>query len=125
MTADPEFQTTLEGEMEYAGFWIRLLAYLIDVILLSIVSWGFVNVLYFIGLWAWRGQTLGQIAADIKVVGTDGRPADLRIAVLRYLGYWVCALTLGIGFLIMAFDARKQGLHDKIADTCVVRVRRH
>jgi len=125
MTADPEFQTTLEGEMEYAGFWIRLLAYLIDVILLSIVSWGFVNVLYFIGLWAWRGQTLGQIAADIKVVGTDGRPADLRIAVLRYLGYWVCALTLGIGFLIIAFDARKQGLHDKIADTCVVRVRRH
>ena len=121
MNTETELKPAVAGEMEYAGFWIRLLAFLIDVILLSIISWGFVNVLYFIGLWAWRGQTLGQIAVDVQVVGTDGRPADLRIAVLRYLGYIICWLTLGIGFLITAFDARKQGLHDKIADTYVVR----
>ena len=124
MNTETELKPAVAGEMEYAGFWIRLLAFLIDVILLSIISWGFVNVLYFIGLWAWRGQTLGQIAVDVQVVGTDGRPADLRIAVLRYLGYIICWLTLGIGFLIVAFNDRKQGLHDKIADTYVVRVPR-
>ncbi|MFQ5987264.1 MAG: RDD family protein [Dehalococcoidia bacterium] len=43
---------------------------------------------------------------------------------MRYLGYIVCALTLGIGFLIIAFDDRKQGLHDKIANTYVIPLRR-
>jgi len=106
----------------YSGFWIRLAGWLIDVILLALVSWGIVNVVYFIALWAWRGQTLGQMVANVKVVRTDGSPVDLRTAVLRYLGYLVCVLTLGIGFLIIAFDSRKQGLHDKIADTYVVPV---
>ena len=109
-----------QGEMEYAGFWIRLAAWLIDVVLLSIISWGIVNVAYFIGLWAWRGQTLGQMVANVKVVRTDGKPVDLRTAVLRFLGYIVCVLTLGIGFLLVAFDNRKQGLHDKIAGTYVI-----
>lgn len=116
--------TEKQVEMEYAGFWIRLVGWLIDVILLSIVSWGIVNVAYFIGFWAWRGQTLGQIVANVQVVRTDGKPVDLRTAVLRFLGYIVCALTLGIGFLMVAFDVRKQGLHDKIADTYVIPVRR-
>ena len=109
---------------EFAGFWVRLVAWLIDVVLLSIVSWGLVNVIYFIGLRAWRSQTLGQIVANVKVVKTDGSPVDLRAAVLRFLGYVLCFLTLGIGFLIVAFDRRKQGLHDKIADTVVIPVHR-
>ena len=110
-------------EMEYSGFWIRLLGHLIDSILLSIVSWGIVNLVYFIGLWAWRGQTLGQMVVNVQVVQTDGTPVDLRTAVLRFLGYIVCYLTLGIGFLLVAFDERKQGLHDKIAGTYVIPVR--
>jgi uncharacterized RDD family membrane protein YckC len=111
-----------EDDVDYSGFWIRLGAWLIDVILLGIISWGIVNVAYWIGLWAWRGQTLGQMVANVKVVRTDGKPVDLRTAVLRYLGYIVCGLTLGIGFLIIAFDSRKQGLHDKIANTYVIPV---
>jgi len=110
--------------MKYAGFWIRLAAWLIDVVLLSIISWGIVNVAYFIGFWAWRGQTLGQMVTNVKVVRTDGKPVDLRTAVLRFLGYIVCVLTLGIGFLLVAFDDRKQGLHDKIAGTYVIPLRR-
>ncbi len=109
-----------QSEMKYSGFWIRLVAWFIDVLLLSIVSWGIVNVAYFIGLWTWRGQSLGQMVVNVKVVRTDGKPVDLRTAVLRYLGYIVCVLTLGIGFLMVAFDSRKQGLHDKIAKTYVV-----
>ncbi len=110
------------AKAEHAGFWIRLGAFLIDVILLSIVSWGIVNVAYFVGMWAWKGQTLGQLVANVKVVRTDGQPCDLRTAVIRFLGYLVCCLTLGIGFLVVAFDSRKQGLHDKIANTYVIRV---
>ena len=113
-----------QGEVKYAGFWIRLAAWLIDVVLLSIISWGIVNVAYFIGFWAWRGQTLGKMVANVKVVRTDGKPVDLRTAVLRFLGYIVCVLTLGIGFLLVAFDDRKQGLHDKIAGTYVIPLRR-
>ena len=112
------------SEMEYSGFWIRLVAWLIDVILLSIISWGIVNVAYFIGLWAWRGQTLGQIVANVQVVRIDGKDVDLRTAVLRFVGYIVCVLTLGIGFLMVAFDDRKQGLHDRIAGTYVIPWRR-
>ncbi len=117
--------TVVEDRVEavYAGFWIRLAAWVLDVVLLAIVSWGIVNVAYFVAFWAWRGQTLGQLVANVQVVRTDGRKVDLRTAVLRYLGYLVCVLTLGIGFLIIVFDDRKQGLHDKIASTYVVRVR--
>ena len=120
---DPAGTVEDRGEMEYSGFWIRLVALLIDSILLGIISLGIVSVAYFIGLWAWRGQTLGQIVANVQVVRTDGKPIDLRTAVLRFLGYIVCVLTLGIGFLIVAFDDRKQGLHDKIAETYVIPLR--
>jgi uncharacterized RDD family membrane protein YckC len=41
---------------------------------------------------------------------------------LRYLGYIICFLMLGTGFLWIAFDVRKQGIHDKIADTVVVKL---
>lgn len=111
------------AEAQYAGFWLRVGAWLIDVVLLAIISWGLANVLYFVGLWAWRGQTLGQIVANVRVVRADGGPVDLRVAILRFLGYLVCVLTLGIGFLMIAFDERKQGLHDRIAETYVVQVR--
>ena len=66
---------------------------------------------------------MGQIVFNVQVVRADGKAVDLRTAIVRFLGYIVCALTLGIGFLVAAFDARKQGLHDKIANTYVVCVR--
>ncbi len=106
----------------YAGFWIRLLSFIIDTILLSPISWGGANLIYRIGMWAWRGQTLGHMIINTKIIRTNGGAVDLRTAVLRYLGYILCYLTLGIGFLVIAFDKNKQGLHDKIAGTYVVRV---
>ncbi len=109
-----------QTEMEYAGFWIRTGAWFIDLILLAVVALGLVIVAYFIGLWAWRGQTLGQMAAHIKVVRQDGKPMDLGTSVLRFIGYVVCVLTLGIGFLMIAFDERKRGLHDRLAGTYVI-----
>ena len=116
-----------QAEMEYAGFWVRVGAWFIDLILLGVVALsgvvGLVVVAYFIGLWAWRGQTLGQMAGHIKVVRQDGNPMDLATAVLRFIGYVVCVLTLGIGFLMITWDKQKRGLHDRLAGTYVVPLR--
>jgi uncharacterized RDD family membrane protein YckC len=106
--------------MEYAGFWVRLGAMLMDIMLLVFVSWGLAILVYFIGFWTWRGQTLGQMATHIKVVRADGQPMDLGVATLRFVGLLVCGLTLGIGFLFIVFDKRKRGLHDRIAGTYVI-----
>ena len=122
MVTNSETKPMIVANAEYAGFWRRLLAFFIDGIILSIISWGGANLIYFIGMWAWKGQTLGQMVAKIKVIKIDGLPVDLRVATLRYLGYLGCILTLGIGFLWIFFDKKKQGLHDKLADTYVIRV---
>lgn len=122
MVTNTEPKPMIVANAEYAGFWHRLLAFLIDCIALSLISWGGANLIYFIGLWAWKGQTLGQAVVKVKVIRKDGLPVDLSGATLRYLGYLVCILTLGIGFLWIAFDQKKQGLHDKLAETYVIRV---
>jgi uncharacterized RDD family membrane protein YckC len=122
MVTNTETKPMIVANAEYAGFWRRLLAFFIDAIILSLVSWGGANLIYFIGMWAWKGQTLGQMVFNIKVIKTDGLPVDLRIATLRYLGYLGCILTLGIGFLWIFFDKKKQGLHDKLAETYVIRI---
>ena len=122
MVTNTDTKPMIVANAEYAGFWRRLLAFFIDSIMLALISWGGANLIYFIGLWAWKGQTLGQAVAKIKVIKKDGLPVDLRVATLRWMGFWGCILTLGIGFLWIFFDKKKQGLHDKLADTYVIRV---
>jgi len=78
-------------------------------------------VFYYVYLHAMYGQTFGKMAMKIKVVNEDGTPLDYRKAFLRWLGYFLCDLTFYIGYLWAAFDHRKQGLHDKVCRTVVVR----
>jgi uncharacterized RDD family membrane protein YckC len=127
-----------EFALEYAGFWVRLGAGVIDLIILGFMGGvilfgsgspglfligGFVvSVAYFVGFWTWRGQTPGKMALGIKVIRTDSSPVKWRGALYRFLGYIVSVLTLFIGFIWVAFDGRKQGIHDKIADTYVVKL---
>ena len=122
MNTNTESKEVIEKKTSYASFMKRSLAFFIDVILLSFISWGGANIIYFIGMWTWRGQSLGQMVVNAKVIRTDGKPVDLRVAVIRFLGYLLCGLTLGLGFLLIAFDKRKQGLHDKLAETYVINV---
>lgn len=69
------------------------------------------------------GQTPGKMALHIKVVRTDGSPVSYGRAALReVLGKFISSILLGIGYLMVAFDNRKQGLHDKIADTYVIKL---
>jgi hypothetical protein len=57
----------------------------------------------------------------IKVVGKDGLPISSGKALLRYVGYIVSGAVLSIGFLWAAFDRKRQGWHDKMAGTYVIR----
>ena len=74
-----------------------------------------------LAFWKFRNATPGKMAIAAKIVdaGTGKAPSDGKLLV-RFLGYFVSILTLGIGFLWIAIDRRKQGLHDKIANTLVV-----
>jgi len=134
----------------YGGFWIRVVAYIIDGILLAIVG-GILSVplgvnysdpnslssgaartsngidlilsfLYFTLLWSYMGASLGQRLLGMRVVdATTGQPIGFGKAALRWLGLIISFLICFIGVILVAFDARKQGLMDKIAGTVVVR----
>jgi uncharacterized RDD family membrane protein YckC len=72
----------------------------------------------------WNGQTLGKRVCGIKVIAADGRPCEMWPAFARPLGKILSALALGIGYLMIAFDDKKRGLHDHLAGTlCVYAVR--
>jgi uncharacterized RDD family membrane protein YckC len=68
-----------------------------------------------------RGQTVGMMALSIKVIRTNGGSMDYVQAFVRWLGSIVSGIALGLGFLWIAWDPDKQGWHDKIADTYVVK----
>jgi uncharacterized RDD family membrane protein YckC len=126
-----------------AGFWIRVVAFIIDFILYSIVAGviegilfrnspqaGFglgvvISALYFTWLWStsgpWPGQTVGMKLLNLKVVRTDGTVLTLSQAFIRWVGLWISFLVIFIGVIWVAFDANKQGWQDKIAGTYVVR----
>ena len=75
-----------------------------------------------LAFWKFRNSTPGKMVFRAKIMdaATGKAPSDARLLV-RFLGYFASILTLGIGFLWIAIDRRKQGLHDKIAHTVVVR----
>ncbi len=68
------------------------------------------------------GQTLGKMAAGVRVVANDaGTVLDLGHAVVRELAWLVLAAPAGLGFLTAVFSADHRGLHDRFAGTRVVR----
>jgi uncharacterized RDD family membrane protein YckC len=134
-TGNPQF--------EYAGFWIRTVAYLIDSILLGVVQvalsyaiYGdysfleprsmltFLSVGIGIAYFGYmesseRQATIGKMAVGIRVGDAQGNSITFLNAVGRYLAKILSAIILGIGFIMVGFDLRKQGLHDRLADTFV------
>jgi len=82
------------------------------------------NFLYFTFFIGRYGQTPGKMVCGIRVVTVDGREVSYGQAFIRTAGYYLNRLTLGLGFLWVAIDPRKQGFHDKIAGTLVLRVSR-
>ena len=136
--------------LEYVGFWLRVGAALVDTLvmlaaaMLLIVVFGgdmdlgpdqglvsllanwiapFVLTVLF---WKFRQATPGKMLWGARIVDArTGLPPSTGQMVGRYLGYFVSTLGLGLGFVWVAFDARKQGWHDKLAGTVVVRPSHH
>lgn len=76
--------------------------------------------LYLIFFWVLAGQTLGKYVMGAKIVPIDGQRMTLPRAIRRLFGYFVNLWTLGLGFLWIAVDDQRQGLHDIIARTYVI-----
>lgn len=130
-------------EFKYAGFWIRVGAYLLDILILliptillqsAITSSATFNtqlieqlantlmwVVYYGALESSSAQaTLGKRAVGIKVVDLNGERLTFGRAAGRYLAMYISAILLLMGFIMVAFDKKKQGLHDKLANCLVV-----
>jgi uncharacterized RDD family membrane protein YckC len=135
----------------YAGFWRRFAAYLIDSILFGIVVVPIVLValpdptqaqaaapppafavlapLYYLVTWLYfalmessgRQATLGKMALGIVVTDLDGNRIGFGKATARFFAKILSGLILYIGFIMAAFTQKKQGLHDMIAGTLVVK----
>ncbi len=80
-------------------------------------------VYYVVALSRW-GQTLGALAVSIKVVRTDGALLSPGAAFVRTIGAWVSGVALGLGYLWMIWDRRKQTWHDKMAGSVVIKGKR-
>ena len=137
------------GPTEYVGFWLRAWATLIDLVLFSLwtvplMYWAYGDAIWtdtqlvkgpadflinwvlptiaVILFWQRKQATLGKMAIGARIVdATTGEPPSTRQDFIRYFGYFASVLPLGLGYLWIAFDPRKQGFHDKLANTVVVR----
>ena len=125
---------------EYAGFWMRFVAAIIDALILlipyvPIELWVdgtasqlllrvLIGALYNVGFWvANDGATPGKMVMGMKIVMVDREPIEVGPAFLRWIGYYISFLTLGIGYILIAFTPQKRGLQDYIAGTVVIKTR--
>lgn len=139
-------------ELEYVGFWVRVVASLIDTVLLVMIVAPLLVVIYgrgylemtggavrgapdlllswvlpavaVIAFWVARQATPGKMLFRARIVDarTGGAPSAGQ-CIGRYLAYFVSSLPFCLGFIWVGIDRRKQGWHDKLAGTLVVRPR--
>jgi uncharacterized RDD family membrane protein YckC len=139
--------SALQTDVEYAGFWLRLAAYIIDGIVLYLPNYlllklfnvgnlfdinagfeplsmvvSFAVYLYFPIMESSKWQaTLGKRLVDIKVTDLQGDRISFVKALVKYIGTYISFITLCIGFMMAGFTEKKQALHDMIAGTLVVK----
>ncbi|MET4692430.1 RDD family protein [Endozoicomonas lisbonensis] len=142
----------LPESIEYAGFWTRCGAMLIDTFVLLLVtvpltlviygsemwhnetlvlgSWDLLinwlfPVVFVILFWRYRGATPGKMATSVQVVDAKtGQIPGFRQSAIRYVGYFLSIIPLMLGFFWIAIDKRKQGWHDKLAGTVVIKIKK-
>lgn len=139
----------LSGAVRYGGFWKRVVAFVIDALILtalnvpvSMLLGGTVQpassfnplrafgltyllstaiaVIYFGYFVSQKAATPGKMVMKLKVVTATGARVGIGRAIARYFASLVSALVLCIGYLIVAFDSQKRGLHDYLCGTRVV-----
>ena len=141
----------MDNDLKYVGFWKRTVAGLVDTFLIILVifpilirvygieylnnehmekgSFDFIINYVFptiavILLWKYYQATPGKMIFKATIVDakTGGKPS-LRQLIIRYLGYIISTIPLGLGIFWVAFDKKKQGFHDKLANTVVVQLK--
>ena len=149
LTVTPDKADIQSLVIEYVGLGPRLLASIVDSVLLMIITLPLLYAIYgpayfeshqliqgwmdfllsylfpaaaIILFWIYRSATPGKMLINAKIVDADtlDRASNGQL-IGRYLAYFVACLPLGLGLLWAAFDRRKQGWHDKLAGTVVVR----
>ncbi|WP_066960998.1 RDD family protein [Microbulbifer sp. Q7] len=134
--------------LEYTGFWPRVGASIIDTLMFMVITLPLLLVIYgwayiesdalflgtadvlinwvfpciaIIAFWVYKQATPGKMLLEAKIVdATTGDKPSLKQYIIRYLGYFISTIPLGLGLLWVAWDERKQGWHDKMARTVVV-----
>ena len=137
------------GNLEYAGFWIRVGASLIDTLLILIIIGPLLTLIYGTGywlgessitgfwdilfnyilpgiviilFWAYKSATPGKMMFNLAIVdASSGAKPSTRQLIVRYLCYYISAIPLFLGLFWVGIDKKKQGWHDKLANTLVVR----
>lgn len=137
------------NDLEYVGFWPRVGASLIDEILLAVITFPLLMAFYgesywtsgsiiegpmdfllsfvfpavtVVLFWVTKQATPGKMAVAARIVDAKtGNAPSIGQFIGRYFSYLLSVLPLGLGFFWVAFDDRKQGWHDKLAGTVVVR----
>ncbi len=137
------------NDQEYAGFWIRTGAGVIDSILLLIIILPIMTAIYgeaywdpdiyYFGIWdaifnyvlpaiavilfwVYKSATPGKMALKLSIVDEkSGLKPSIKQSIIRYLGYYVSSIPLLLGIIWVGIDKRKQGWHDKMAGTVVVK----
>ena len=136
-------------DLEYVGFWPRVGATLIDTILIGVIIWPLLTAFYgdtywssekfvqgpmdfilswvfpavaVILFWVSKQATPGKMAISARIVDAKtGRGLSTGQCIGRYFSYFLAGIPLCLGIIWVAFDGRKQGWHDKLAGTVVVR----
>ncbi len=137
---------------DLAGLDSRVLAFLIDLVLISVVAllaYGigtyslqnpgidspglgraftpiylllfFLGSSYFVILNGYSGKTIGKMLMGIRIISEEGGPIGFWQSFVRWIGYYISAIFLFIGFIWSVFDPNFQSWHDKIAGTYVVK----
>jgi uncharacterized RDD family membrane protein YckC len=140
-----------EHDYAYAGFWIRTGATMIDAILIMLITFPILVSIYgwayfdstqtgliagpidfllswvlpavaTILFWLKKQATPGKMVVSLKVVDANtGNALSVGQSIGRYFAYFVSLLPLGLGFIWVAFDSKKQSWHDKLTNTVVIR----
>ena len=139
----------MSTDLEYVGFWKRVVASLIDTVLMMLIIGPVLYSVYgpeyfksekliqgpadfvlsylvpaiaVIAFWSAKQATPGKMVYRAKIVDsrTGQAPSTIQY-VVRYLGYYLSIIPLCLGLLWVAWDPRKQGWHDKLAGTVIVR----
>lgn len=141
---------TSDKSYNYAGFWIRSGAAVVDSILILLLTFpllysiygasyfnsdemllGVPDILVSYGLpfmatilfWIYKSATPGKMIVKVKIIDfKTGLAPTIQQSIIRYIGYYVATIPLGLGIFWVSWDDKKQGWHDKMAGTVVIRL---